>query len=225
MANILIVEDEAQLAWGLSLNLKAEGYAVAIADCGERATEMLRTTEWDLVVLDLLLPDIHGLEILERIRAVHGNSRVIVLSAVASYDVRVSAFKAGADDYVLKPFSLPELLERVRVRLLSSPNQGEVRPIEVDVDRQRVMCYGRPVSLTPKEFDLLCCLMRADGKVVPVKELLAQVWGLPQTVSTRTADYHIQSLRRKLDRAGLPEAIRRVYGRGVAWALTRESTS
>lgn len=220
MRNVLVVEDNVDLAFGLALNLKYEGYGATAVHSGNDAIDVVRRSQVDLVILDLLLPDVYGLEVLRILREDGVLTPVIVLSAVTDEHARVAAFRCGADDYVSKPFSLLELLERVKIRLRSGCAQPpEAIGLRIDVECHAVDVNGTPLQLSPKEFDLLVTLVRANGAICSYGELLASVWNLPARCSTRTAVTHVGTLRRKLRDAGLGHAIRTVPRCGVAWTL------
>jgi two-component system alkaline phosphatase synthesis response regulator PhoP len=208
MTRILIVEDNEDLAFGLRATLEFEGYEVEVATDGRTGLEQIARHEPDLVLLDLMLPDQDGYEVLSRLRKNGDRMPVLVLTARSEETDVVMGFDRGADDYVTKPFSTVELLARVRalVRRAGGPT-GKDRlrverfgDVEVNPASGTVLRDGEPVTLAPKEFDLLVALLRRRGAVASRKELLADVWSYanPQ-VETRTVDVHIAELRRKLE--------------------------
>jgi len=217
VANILLVEDNADLAFGLAMNLEQEGYRVTVASDGAQAIRHCRNANVSLVILDLMLPDMSGLEVLRALRSAHHDCAIIVLTARTGESDRVSALRLDADDYVTKPFSLLELLERVRLRLRDIRSSHAATGLEIDAERRWVAFRGQEVRLTAKEFDLLCALAEARGAVLSKDRLLADVWRLPVDVRSRTVDSHVVTLRRKLRKAGVPDLIRTVHGRGFAW--------
>jgi two-component system, OmpR family, alkaline phosphatase synthesis response regulator PhoP len=205
MTRVLIVEDS-ELGVGLSANLEMEGYAVSLAVDGGQGLELLRNGAPDLVVLDMMLPDMDGLQILRTARKEGFQVPVLVLTARGQESDKVVALKLGADDYLTKPFGLLELLARVEALLRRSHTSGlEEEPsyrfgdVELTAATRIVRRSGHPVELTPKEFDLLCELLRAGGAVVPRNDLLRRVWGHRSVMVTRTLDSHVAELRRKLE--------------------------
>jgi len=227
MRRILVVEDNADLAFGLRNNLEIEGYAVTVAEDGEDALRMTAGEKPDLVILDLMLPRLSGFHVLKELR--DGGSRVpvLILTARGEESDKVRGLKLGADDYVTKPFGLLELLARVEALLRRAgesgspptPSWSRFGRVEFDRGTRRVRVDGDEVTLTPKEFDLLVELWDAGGAVVPRAELLERVWGYPSTVLTRTIDTHVGELRRKLERdAAHPEHILTVHSVGYRLA-------
>lgn len=205
MIRVLLVEDHPPIATTLRQNLEQEGYEVRIAADGLAGSEL--ATRWSphLVILDLMLPKQDGFGVLQSIRATDRRTPVLVLTARGSESEKVRALKAGADDYVVKPFGLLELLARVEA-LLRRPTADRSDPGEqyrladltVDVPTRRVTRGGAPIGLRPKEFDLLVALLRARGDVVARRDLLTRVWGYDPRVFTRTVDTHVAALRQKL---------------------------
>jgi two-component system, OmpR family, alkaline phosphatase synthesis response regulator PhoP len=207
MTRVLVVEDNANLAFGLTRSLESEGYEVEAAEDGLRGYELARTTNPDLVVLDLMLPGMDGYSILKRLRAEGKDVPVLILTARGEEADKVFGFRLGADDYVTKPFSLSELLARVQA-ILRRAKAGEKRDgeaveefgdVSINTLARSVKRAETEVALTPKEFDLLLALVRRRGAVVSRLELLKEVWGHQAEVMTRTVDIHIAELRRKLE--------------------------
>lgn len=208
MRKILVVEDNITLAEGLRLNLAHEGYEVQIEHSGEKGLATARSWEPDLMVLDLMLPGIEGIEVLRTLRDEGRDLPVLILSARGSEADRLRGFRHGADDYVVKPFSLPELLARVAAMLRrhappieSHPDPDTWRFGAVTVDRatHEVHQGGELIQLRPKEFDLLVALLRREGRIATRAELLDEVWQYEPDVVSRTVDVHILELRRKLE--------------------------
>jgi DNA-binding response OmpR family regulator len=201
---ILIIDDEKDLVRVVAKSLEAEGYKVLSAPDAETAFKLVRKSAPDLIVLDVALPEMDGLEFLRRLRG--GNDTpVIILSGRGEAVDRILGLKLGADDYVVKPFSSGELLARVAARLRrAKPAPGgktaTVGGIAVDFERHEVLIKGKPARLAPKEFTLLKLLIEADGKVLTRDHLLEVIWGLDEgmEIDTRTVDQHIARLRRKL---------------------------
>jgi two-component system alkaline phosphatase synthesis response regulator PhoP len=205
MTRVLVVEDS-ELGLGLSANLEMEGYAVGLAVDGAKGLELLRSWAPDLMVLDMMLPDMDGLQLLRTARKEGHQLPVLVLTARGQESDKVVALKLGADDYLTKPFGLLELLARVEALLRRSgvahPDEApcyRFGEVEVRSATRTVLRAGRSVELTPKEFDLLCALLRAGGAVVPREDLLRRVWGHRSAMVTRTLDSHVAELRRKLE--------------------------
>ena len=210
MTNILIVEDNEDLAFGLRNNLEIEGYTVKIAGDGVKGLARIRQSRPDLVILDLMLPNLDGVRVLRSLAESGPDVPVLVLTARGEESDKVRALRLGADDYVTKPFGLLELLARVEALLRRSAGRRagagseeeafrfggvEVRPRPRTVSRD-----GAPVDLAPKEFDLLLALCRRHGTVVSRLDLLRDVWGYSDSAITRTVDTHVGELRRKLER-------------------------
>jgi len=201
---ILVIEDSRDLAYGLRNNLEIEGYEVEVAEDGRAGLEALARMAPDLVILDLMLPELDGFRVLKSLRAEGRNIPVLILTARGEEADKVRGLRMGADDYVTKPFGLLELLARVEAllrRARPGPLEGGARFGEVEVDpaSRTVRRGGQPVDLAPKEFDLLLALVRARGAVVSRLDLMERVWGYSAAVVTRTVDTHIAELRRKLE--------------------------
>ena len=207
MTRVLVVEDNANLAFGLTRSLESEGYEVEAAEDGSRGFELARSTNPDLVVLDLMLPGMDGYTILKKLRAEGKDVPVLILTARGEEADKVFGFRLGADDYVTKPFSLSELLARVQAILRrakgSERRDGEAveefGDVSINTLARSVKRGESEVALTPKEFDLLLALVRRRGAVASRLELLKEVWGHQAEVMTRTVDIHIAELRRKLE--------------------------
>jgi len=210
MARLLVVEDNPDLAFGLSTILEFEGHEVEIAEDGNQGLERARDPGLHLVILDLMLPERGGYEVLRQLRMEGVRTPVLILTARSQESDVVMGFDLGADDYVTKPFSTLELVARVRALLRRVPPGAEAaRPatgryrfgdVEVQASSRTVMKGIEPVELTPKEFDLLMALLRRQGAVASRSELLSEVWEYGNVeVHTRTVDVHIAELRRKLE--------------------------
>ena len=203
---ILVVEDERSISSLVEMYLKKEGFDVVCVEDGAKAVEAAERTRPALVVLDVMLPGMDGLEICRRLRA-RGTVPIIMLTARDTDVDRIIGLELGADDYVTKPFNPRELVARVKAVLrrsdgsVASDGDDEtltMGPVRVDVGRRTVMVGERAVDLTPKEFDLLAFLMRNRGIVFGRDRLLERVWGYERAVDTRTIDSHVRSLRAKL---------------------------
>jgi DNA-binding response OmpR family regulator len=216
---ILVVEDNPDLAFGLRNNLEIEGYAVDVADDGYKALTRARTLRPDLIILDLTQPGLDGYRVLKTLREEGSTTPVLILSAHGDEAAKVRGLRLGADDFVTKPFSLLELLARVQALLRRAPTKEEETPravgagytfgdVHVDTSSQAVTRAGAVVSLTPREYDLLLALLKRQGGVVSRIELLRDVWGHQNEVTSRTVDTHIVELRRKLEAdAAFPQHI------------------
>jgi two-component system alkaline phosphatase synthesis response regulator PhoP len=228
MPKILLVEDNTDLAYGLQNNLEIDGYEVRVAENGETGLKRARSWAPDLIILDLMLPDLDGYRVLQRLRKEGVATPVLILTARGEESDKVLGFRLGADDYVTKPFGVMELLARVEAILRRSQRGDEssnepVREgdlevfgsITVDARARIVYREGEEVLLTPKEFDLLLALMAKDGAVVSRLDLLKEVWGHRAAVVSRTVDTHISELRRKLeDEPSTPKHILTVHKAG-----------
>lgn len=205
MSRILIIEDNEDLAFGLRNNLEIEGYEVQTSAAGLDGLELLKAWRPDMVILDLMLPGMDGFEVLRRLRRHDQAIRVLILTAKGEEVDKVRGLRQGADDYLTKPFGLMELLARVEAllrRSLPAHDNSTVVSGDVEIEPQSrtVLRAGRPVDLTPKEFDLLMELSRNRGVVMSRLELLRRVWGHSSAVVSRTVDTHVAELRRKLEK-------------------------
>jgi DNA-binding response OmpR family regulator len=210
---VLVVEDEADVAELLRYNLSREGYAVLLVANGAEAVRRARESAPDLVLLDLMIPQLNGWEVCRRLKSdlLTRTIPVVILTARAEEGDKVLGFELGADDYVTKPFAVRELLARIRAVIRRSaprPAAGQhaLRVGDLQIDRRRfeVTVQGRPVSLTPKEFQLLAILAGEPGRVFARGELLDLVWGRDGFVEPRTVDVHLARLRGKFAAARLP---------------------
>ena len=224
---ILVVEDEAPLALLLKYNLESEGYAVEHAARGDDAEVRVAEGGLDLVVLDWMLPGVSGLEICRRMRAREATRTlpIIMLTARGEEQERVRGLGVGADDYVVKPFSVPELMARVRALLRrASPERIATRlsqgDIELDKETRRVTRAGRELHLGPTEFRLLECLMQKPGRVHSRAQLLDQVWGSTAEIDERTVDVHVGRLRKALVQGDEADPLRTVRGAGYSFDET-----
>ena len=214
---ILLVEDEEKLARMVELELNYEGYQVEKAFDGPRGLELALTGDFDLVLLDIMLPRMSGMEVLRRLRK-ESQVPVIMLTARDSVVDKVSGLDSGADDYVTKPFAIEELLARIRAALRGrGSREGALLtagPLTMDVDRHQVSVQGREVELTKKEFDLLRCLLENRGRVLTREALLDSVWGFDFVGETNSVDVYIRFLRSKIDEAFGVKLIHTVRGVG-----------
>ena len=226
MKRLLLVEDDAAIARPLIRALEREGFAVEHLEAGAAAPERVDAGDIDLVVLDLTLPDVDGLDVCRQIRARHEVLPIVMLTARREEVDVVVGFDAGADDYVAKPFRVAELVARLRARLRVTPtaveagDKGQVSAGDVRVDRaaHRAFLAGTELDLTPKEFDLLHLLVTEAGHTVERARIMREVWDEHWWGPTRTLDMHVSALRRKLgDDPANPRRI--VTVRGVGFRL------
>lgn len=223
-AKILIVEDEEPLSLLIRYNLEAEGYEVDAVERGDEAETRLDENAPDLVLLDWMLPGLSGIELCRRIRSKPelNGLPVIMLTARAEENERIRGLSTGADDYVVKPFSIPELMARIKALLRRAKpqlvatvlNAGD---IELNRNTHRVRRSGREVHLGPTEFRLLEFLMQSPGRVFTREQLLDGVWGRDVYVDERTVDVHIGRLRKAINRGRRSDPIRTVRGAGYAF--------
>ena len=226
---ILLVEDEEPLTLLIRYNLEAEGYEVDAVARGDEADLRLREEAPDLVLLDWMLPGLSGIELCRRIRARRETERlpIIMLTARGEEGDRVRGLATGADDYIVKPFSVPELLARVRALLRRAKPAHVARlllagDIELDRETRRVRREGRELHLGPTEFRLLEFLMRSPGRVFSREQLLDGVWGRDVYIDERTVDVHIGRLRKAINRPLGADPIRTVRGAGYSFDETFE---
>jgi two-component system phosphate regulon response regulator PhoB len=219
VATILVVDDERDLQSLLDFNLRQAGFETVLASTGEQALQSVRRRVPDLVLLDLMLPDLPGTEVCRQVKSDPRTRAVpvVMLTARGEELDRVVGFELGADDYVVKPFSMRELVLRVKAVLRRAGQQGgdrprsELGPIRLDVEAHRCTIAGEEVSLTPLEFRLLATLMTRAGRVQSRERLLTDVWEMSSELETRTVDTHVKRLREKLGPArDLLETVRGV---------------
>jgi len=223
MPRILLVEDEAALTMLLRYNLEAARYTVDTAARGDEAEIKLRENPPDLVILDWMLPGLSGIEICRRLRA-RAQTRqipIIILTARGEESERVRGLATGADDYIVKPFSVPELIARVNALLRRAAPEKvsdvlSFGDLEMDREKRRVSRAGRAIELGPTEYRLLEYLMERPGRVFSREQLLDGVWGRDIYIDERTVDVHIGRLRRALNRSSESDPIRTVRGAGYA---------
>ena len=229
-SRILVVDDEPSIAEFVGYALKKEGLAPDVVDNGEDALAMAQKNDYDLFVLDIMLPEIDGLEVLRRLRENPATKTlpIMMLTAKGTEFDKVTGLDSGADDYLAKPFGMMELVSRVNalLRRAATPtvapgNDLVCGPVELHVLAHTVTAGGSPVELTLKEFDLLRALMQNEGRVLSRGQLLEDVWGMTFVGETRTVDVHIQTLRQKLSAAcpGADGLIKTV--RGVGYCIKR----
>ncbi|ANA79883.1 DNA-binding response regulator [Paenibacillus glucanolyticus] len=224
---ILIVEDEVKISRLLEIELESEGYQVTKADNGLDALEAYRSQDVDLILLDVMLPGMSGIELLRRIRAHDTHTAVLLLTAKSSVEDKVSGLDLGANDYITKPFQIEELLARIRaaLRLQGAQHSAEqsdgewltAADLKLNEGTREVIRDERRMDLTPREFDLLVYLLKNKRQVLNREQILAAVWGYDYYGDTNVVDVYIRYVRKKIDQDGKPELIHTV--RGVGYVL------
>ena len=218
---ILVVEDERRLAQVVRKVLEEEGHTVDVAHDGEDGLAMAMDGSHDVIVLDILLPGIDGIEVCQRLRAGRVDTPVLLLTALDAIEDRVRGLDAGADDYLPKPFAFQELLARLRAlgrRRVQArePDQLQTADLVLDLRRRRAERAGKTIELSPKEFALLEFLLRNEGRVVTRSQILDHVWGYDFSPDSNLVDVYVTYLRRKVDRGHKRSLIRTVRGAGYA---------
>lgn len=226
---ILIIEDEVGLIESVRYSLEVEGFEVVVADTGRAGLEAVRTQKPDLVLLDLMLPGMSGLDVCRQVR-LFSDVPIVMLTAKDSEADKVTGLELGADDYLTKPFSMRELVARIRAHLRRSNRSGVLAesneilrggPIEVDVDAHTVRVNGAEIDLRPKEFELLESLMRRKNRLSARHVLIDEVWGPTYFGDTKTLDVHIKRLREKVEPG--PKAPRHIVTvRGLGYKFVDE---
>jgi two-component system copper resistance phosphate regulon response regulator CusR len=215
---ILVVEDEKRIADFLSRGLQGAGYAVDTASTGGAALDCIHSTDYDLVVLDLMLPDMDGLQVMEKVRNRKLGPPVLILSARGALDDRVKGLELGADDYLVKPFAFVELLARIRTLLRRGPvreaEQLVIGDLEIDAIKRRVRRAGTRIDLTPKEFSLLHLLARKRGELLSRTQIASYVWDMNFDSDTNVVEVAVRRLRAKVDDPFTPKLIHTVRGMG-----------
>lgn len=222
MASILLVEDDPTIRLSVEMALSDEGYSVMTCDDGNAGLASALALRPDLILLDLLLPGLDGREFIVEFRKKELAIPIIVLTALSGDEDKITCLDSGADDYVCKPFSIDELLARIRVCLRKSatapvqaaPNKLEFGDMVINLDDEVVTVKGEPVYLKRKEYALLLALAQEDGALLKRKWLIDKVWGKSVSPTTNTIDAHIYSLRKALDKVSDYEFIATEYGRG-----------
>lgn len=226
MSKILIVEDEPDMILGLRDNFEMEGYEVAVAGDGAEGLEKALTEKPDLVLLDLMMPKMSGLDVCRNLRRSGFTAPVLMLTARGQEVDKVLGLEVGADDYITKPFSLSELLARVRAHLRRATNQVAMiekyafADVQLDFQKYKATKKGVPVELSPKEFELLKFLVNHRGETVTREQLLDAVWGYDAMTFTRTVDNHIAKVRQKIeDNPDEPQYILTVHRVGYRFVV------
>ncbi len=230
-ATILIVEDEESFIDALVVGLQREGFRVHVARDGAEALELFDRTHPDLVLLDVMMPRLSGIDVCRRLRS-HSDVPIIMVTAKSSEIDTVVGLEVGADDYVSKPYRLRELVARMRAALRRAPYDGassfvsgdvlRVHDVELDVERHEVYIRGEQVSLPLKEFELLEILLINAGRVVARETLIDRIWGLDYVGDTKTLDVHVKRLRSKVeDNPSAPTRITTIRGLGYKYEVPR----
>lgn len=217
---MLVIEDEARISDFVRRGLESAGYAVDVAPDGATAMDHVHVTEYDLIILDLMLPDIDGLALLEKIRNRKSSPPVLILSARDAVDDRVKGLEYGADDYLVKPFAFVELLARVRALLrrgTPTPERLQVGELTLDCIRRKVTRNGENIELAPKEFSILEYMMRNQGRPLSRTMIVEHVWDVEYDGLTNIVDVYIRHLRSKIDDRYPMKMIQTV--RGVGYML------
>jgi len=214
---VLVVEDDEEIAQVLQRSLRLDGYEVRLAADGEAALDAAAAYRPDLVILDLGLPRLDGMEVARRLRAAD-DVPILMLTARDALEARVEGLDAGADDYLIKPFERQELLARLRALLRRRPPRGSASLVVADLalnpDTHEVHRSERTIELTQREFELLEYLMRNERIVVPRQRLLEEVWGYDPFATTNTIEVFVSNLRRKLEAGGEPRLLHTIRGAG-----------
>jgi DNA-binding response OmpR family regulator len=218
VTRILVVEDELKLGGILEERLSAAQYTVDLALDGEEALDFARTTSYDVIVLDVLLPKVHGLEVCRRLRAAGTVAPILLLTARDALEDKIAGLDSGAGDYLTKPFALGELLARLRalLRRQAARKEGILRCAELTLDpaAQLVRWADRLIDLTPREYRILETLLRRAGWIVSRETIIESVWGFAFSDASNLVEVYIRRLRRKLAESGAPPLIRTVRGAG-----------
>ncbi|MEZ9699497.1 response regulator transcription factor [Vibrio sp. 10N.261.46.E12] len=217
---ILIIEDDTTTREFIAKGLEEHGYADDQAEDGKKGLMMALSSEYQLVVLDRMLPYLDGMKVLSAIKATEENLPVLILSAMDSVEDRVNGLQAGSDDYLIKPFALAELIARVDIiinrtkRQSSSDNGLAYDCLKIDLRAHRVMCMNQELQLQPKEFQLIQYFVEHSEQVVSRMRLFEAIWSYHFDPKTNVIDVHVANLRRKLDEAGCPDLLHTVRGAG-----------
>jgi DNA-binding response OmpR family regulator len=220
---ILLIEDEDKIARVLQLELTHEKYAVQVAETGRKGLLMALAQHWDLIILDVMLPELNGLEVLRRIRQTNKQTPIILLSARDSVPERVSGLDLGANDYITKPFAIEELLARVRnllrmfLRAVNEKASLQIADLSIDLKTRHVQRSNRKIDLTFKEFELIHYFIRNQGSVLTREQIMYEVWGHEYVGDTNVVDVFIRHLRLKIDKDSQHPLIHTT--RGVGYCL------
>jgi DNA-binding response OmpR family regulator len=219
--DLLLVEDERRFAHLLARRLQEEGFATTVAFTGTQALDWATGRDWDLAIVDVMLPELDGVSLTRALRERGRQLPILMLTARDAVEDRVRGLQAGADDYLVKPFAFVELLARIEALVRRTGGNGRLSfgPVEMDIPAHRVLVNGQALELTPKEFELLECLLRASGRVLTRSQIKEYVWGFTFDAPTKVVDLYVHYLRKKLDAAGAPPVIQTV--RGIGYSIGR----
>src|SRR5687768_14948334 len=226
MVHVLLIEDDSRIRQIVERGLGARGFTMSSAPDGATGARLARTLDIDLILLDLVLPDISGVEVLEEVRSVKPRLPVIALTALDDLGSKITGLDAGADDYVTKPFSVDELAARIRARLRwDGEDQTVLRsgPLSLDLVAHRALLDGKEVHLSARELSLLATFMRHMGNVLSRDQLLSQVWDIDFDPGSNVVDVHVSALRRKIG-PGFIETVRGLGYRFLPWGETEVQT-
>jgi DNA-binding response OmpR family regulator len=218
--NVLLVEDEPRVADFIDRGLRAENHGVTVAPTGSQGIDLAKTGEFDVVILDLMLPDMHGHDVCQRLRQDGVHTPILMLTAMDAIEDKIKGIKIGADDYLTKPFDFDELLVRMEAlvrrahHFAPSSNILKVADLEFDKELLEVTRAGESIKLTTKELAIIELLMGAPGRVFSRTRILNQVWGYSEDPLTNVVDVYIARLRRKIDTEGRKPLIETVRGHG-----------
>lgn len=218
--NVLLIEDEPRVADFINRGLRAENHGVSVAATGGEGIELTKTGEFDVIILDLMLPDMHGYDVCQRLRSEGDHTPILMLTAMDTLEDKIKGLKIGADDYLAKPFDFDELLARIEALVRRShnfaPSSNVLQVADLALDREliEVRRGGEPIKLTAKELAILELLMSAPGRVFSRTRILNQVWGYSEDPLTNVVDVYIARLRRKIDTPGRAPLLETVRGHG-----------
>ena len=218
--NVLLIEDESRVADFINRGLRAENHGVSVAATGGEGVELAKTGEFDVIILDLMLPDMHGYDVCQRLRSEGDHTPILMLTAMDTLEDKIKGLKIGADDYIAKPFDFDELLARIEALVRRShhfaPSSNVLQVADLALDREliEVRRGGEPIKLTAKELAILELLMSAPGRVFSRTRILNQVWGYSEDPLTNVVDVYIARLRRKIDTPGRAPLLETVRGHG-----------
>lgn len=226
---ILVVEDEHDVADFLQKSLKENGFEVTLAFDGKMAWDFLSRSKFDLVLLDVMVPELNGMQLLERMRTQGHSAAVIMLTALGTTDNVISGLEAGADDYLVKPFKFQELLARIKAVMRRKQERADMpsdaarlafEDIQVDDSAKLVKRAGEKINLTATEYKLLLCFMKNINRVLSREEILSKVWGIDFDLSTNIVDVYVNYLRKKVEKKPWPPVIHTVFGMGYVMRKT-----
>jgi DNA-binding response OmpR family regulator len=218
--NVLLIEDEPRVADFINRGLRAENHGVSVAATGGEGIELAKTGDFDVIILDLMLPDMHGYDVCQRLRSEGEHTPILMLTAMDTLEDKIKGLKIGADDYLAKPFDFDELLARIEALVRRShnfaPSSNVLQVADLALDREliEVRRGGEPIKLTAKELAILELLMSAPGRVFSRTRILNQVWGYSEDPLTNVVDVYIARLRRKIDTPGRAPLLETVRGHG-----------